>query len=186
MGVAAGAGGFDAEGHLHLPGPFEPEGQRHRGPLAQRLIQPDQHDMQPAGAEMHGLAGRDRDIRDRAHAHDIAFPDMGMEFHDPGGGAGGGDQPIWRGAGIAQRQEARAIGIDPGGAGPGAPDQDIAGGEILLREGGAGGQAKNKRAKGAAVKGGHDVFLAGRMTGQLFWLPACGQLQAKAGGPVGS
>jgi hypothetical protein len=24
------------------------------------------------------------------------------------------------------------------------------------------------------------------MTGQLFWLPACGQLQAKAGGPVGS
>jgi len=89
--MAAGAGGFDAKRHLNLPGTLKAQRQRHRGALAEWLSQANQHDMQPAGAEMHGLAWRDRDIRHRAHAHDIAFPDMGMEFHHAGGRAGGGD-----------------------------------------------------------------------------------------------
>ena len=108
---------------------------------------------------MHGLAGRYGDIRHGAHAHHIAFPDMGMEFHHAGRGAGGGDQPIRRCAIIAKRQEARAIGIGPGSAGPWVADHKVALGDIMMRERSRGRQAKDQGAKGAAVQGGHEVFL---------------------------
>jgi len=158
MRVAAGASGFNAKRHLHFPSAFKAQRQRHGGALAERLGQANQHDMQPTGAEMHCLTRRDRDIRHRAHAHDIAFADMGMKFHDPRGGAGGGDQPIPGRAIILERHEARAIGIGAGGAGPGMADGDITCRDIMVGEG-RGGEGQDQGTKGAAGQVGHGYFL---------------------------
>ena len=48
--------------HLHLPGAFEAQRQRHARALGQRRVQADQHDVEAAGAQFHRLPGCDGDV----------------------------------------------------------------------------------------------------------------------------
>ena len=68
-------------GHLHGFGVFKLEGQRELVAFFERLLEPHEHDVVPAGFECDILARGEHDRLDRSHLHEPVFHRVAVNLH---------------------------------------------------------------------------------------------------------
>jgi len=94
---------------LGAPAVVEHQRQRHFHARGEGLGQADQHHVQPAGREGHGLAGRQLDALNAAHLHHAVGHAVGMELHRCSGRALGCHHGDGRWPGVLDDHEHGAV-----------------------------------------------------------------------------